>query len=277
MGLFRLFLVVGGMPGAVAGYAENQSLRAAEEIKHSILSTYKDDFGKYGGRVKHQRLLMLFQKIPALVGSRFKYANVDRDERAADLAKALDLLCLARVVYRVRHSSANGVPLGAQSKDSNFKALFLDVGLMNTALGLSLLDDERAEDVLLVHSGAVCEQVVGQHLLHSLPFYQEPELYFWSREKANAAAEVDYVLAEGASIVPIEVKAGATGRLKSLHVFLREKYLAFAIRLNGDAPSTLQTETALPDGESLPFALLSIPLYLVGQTRRLAREASSRP
>ena len=172
------------------------------------------------------------------------------------------------------YSSANGVPLGAQTKDSNFKMLFLDVGLMNTALGLSLLDYERVEDVLLVHSGAVCEQVVGQHLLHSLPFYQEPELYFWSREKANAAAEVDYVLAEGASIVPIEVKAGATGRLKSLHVFLREKHLAFAIRLNGDAPSTLRTEATLPDAESLPFTLLSIPLYLVGQTRRLVREAN---
>jgi len=173
----------------------------------------------------------------------------------------------------MRHSSANGVPLGAQAKDANLKALFLDVGLMNSALGLSLLDYERAEDILLVHSGAVCEQAVGQHLLHSLPFYQEPELYFWSREKANAGAEVDYLLAEGAAVVPIEVKAGTTGRLKSLQLFLREKGRAFGIRLNGDVPSLLKAETSLPDGKNTPFTLLSLPLYLVGQTRRLIREA----
>jgi len=208
-----------------------------------------------------------------LVGSRFKYANVDRVERAGDLAKALDLLCLARVAYRVRHSSAGGVPLGAQAKDSNFKVLFLDVGLMNSALGLSLLDYERAGDALLVHSGAVCEQVVGRHLLHSTPFYQAPELYFWSRERDGSAAEVDYLLADGAAVVPIEVKAGRTGWLKSLHVFLREKNRAFGIRLNSDVPSLLEAETALPDGKNVPFKLLSLPLYLVGQVRRLAQEA----
>jgi len=272
MDLFRVFLVVGGMPGAAAAYAESRSPGGAEEAKHSILSTFKDDFGKYGRRVNHQRLQTLFQKIPALVGGRFKYANVDRDQRAADLAKALDLLCLARVVYRVRHSSADGVPLGAQAKDSNFKALFLDVGLMNSALGLSLLDYEQAEDVLLVHSGAVCEQAAGQHLLHSPPLYREPELYFWSREKANASAEVDYVFSEGTAVVPVEVKAGKTGRLKSLQVFLREKKRAFAIRLNSDVPTFLDAETALPDGKNAPFKLLSLPLYLVGQVRRLARE-----
>jgi len=272
MELFRLFLVVGGMPGAVAAYVDGASLQRAEEVKHSILATYKDDFCKYGSRVKHQRMETLFQKLPALVGSRFKYAHVDRDARTADLAKALDLLCLARVAYRVRHSSANGVPLGAQAKDSNFKALFLDVGLMNSALGFTLLDYEMAKDVLLVHAGAVCRQVVGQHLLHLLPFYQEPELYFWSREKANAAAEVDYVLAEGASIVPVEVKAGTIGRLKSLQVFLREKNLSFGIRLNGNVPSLLTASTSLPNCANASFKLLSLPLYLVGQTRRLARE-----
>lgn len=268
---FRSFLVLGGMPGALSAYVEHHSLLAAEEVKHSILATFKDDFGKYGRTIKHQRLATLYGRIPALVGSRFKYVNVDRAARAADLSQALDLLCGARVAHRVRHTSAGGIPLGAQAKDRIFKVLFLDVGLMNTALGLSLVDIAQHRDALLVHSGAVCEQAVGQHLLCSLPFYQEPELYFWAREKGSSQAEVDYVLAEGEAIFPVEVKAGKTGALKSLHVFLREKRRSFGIRINSDAPSLLQAETALPDGKNIPFTLLSLPLYLVGQTRRLAR------
>ncbi|MBI4916618.1 MAG: ATP-binding protein [Acidobacteria bacterium] len=187
-------------------------------------------------------------------------------------AKLLDLLCMARVASRVRHSSANGVPLGAEANDRIFKLLFLDTGLVTTATGLSILDFEQAADLLLVNSGAICEQAVGQHLLHSAPPYQEPELFFWVREKANAAAEVDYVVGEGAHVVPVEVKAGKTGTLKSLHLFLREKRRSLGVRLSSGPPSLLRAETSLADGKNFPFRLLSLPLYLVGQVRRLIRE-----
>ena len=270
MSHFKTFLVVGGMPEAIASYVDSGSFKASEEVKHSILATFKDDFGKYGQRAKHERLQKLFQKLPAQVGSKFKYVHVDREERAADLARALDLLCMARVAYRVHHSSANGVPLGAEVKERIFKMLFLDVGLMSTSLGLNLLDFEQAQDIMLVNSGAICEQVVGQHFLHSLPFYQEPELYYWARERANSAAEVDYILSEGVTILPVEVKAGKSGRLKSLHFFLREKDRNFGIRLNSNIPFTMETEVTFHDGVKIPYRLLSLPLYLVGQIRRLA-------
>ena len=271
---FKCFLIVGGMPEAISSYLRKESFREAEEIKHSILSTFKDDFGKYSGRVPHVRLQKLFGRLPALVGSRFKYVRVDREEPARAIGRALDLFCLARVAHRVRHTSANGVPLGAEAKDNAFKTLFLDVGLMSTALGLTLLDFERAEELLLVNSGAICEQVVGQHLLHSLPFYQEPDLFYWTRQKSTSSAEVDYVIAEGQRIIPVEVKAGKTGRLKSLHSFLREKDLAFGLRLNSDLPSLLEARTVLADGRNVPFRLLSLPLYMVGQIRRLVRMSS---
>ncbi|MBI5488088.1 MAG: ATP-binding protein [Deltaproteobacteria bacterium] len=270
--LFRTFVVVGGMPEAVAAYLVRNNFREAEEVKHSILSTYKEDFGKYAGRVPHTRLHSLFGRIPALIGRGFKYAHVDRAEPARALARALDLLCMARVASRVRHSSANGVPLGAEANDRIFKLLFLDAGLVTTATGLTILDFEQAADILLVNSGATCEQAVGQHLLHSAPPYHEPELFFWVREKANAAAEVDYLVAEGAHVVPVEVKAGKTGTLKSLHLFLREKRRSLGVRLNSGPPSLLRAETALADGKKVPFRLLSLPLYMVGQVRRLIRE-----
>jgi len=268
--LFRLYLTIGGMPGAVRDYFGKESLLEAEAAKQSILTTYQEDFSKYGRRVKHQRLRLLFQKIPQLVGGKFRYANVDREQRSADLSRALELLCMAHVAYRVKHTAANGVPLGAEVKESIYKVLFLDVGLMTTALGLRFLDYEQARDVTLVNAGAVCEQAVGQHLLFSQALFHPPELHYWVREQRNSAAEVDFVISEGSAILPVEVKAGKTGTLKSLHLFMREKKRSLAIRLNSAPPSLLDTTTSLPDGVNAPYRLLSLPLYMIGQVRRQA-------
>jgi len=200
---------------------------------------------------------------------------VDRNERSGDLANALNLLCHARVAYRVHHSSCSGIPLGATIDPKRFKVLFLDVGLMSTATGLNLIDYEKAGDVMRVNAGAVCEQHIGQHLLFSQHLYCEPEVHYWVREKKNSSAEVDYVIAEGASIVPIEVKAGKSGTLKSLHLFLREKHCSFAIRFNSDIPSVLDSQTALPDGLNIRYRLLSLPLYMAGQIRRCIRQGTT--
>ena len=79
----------------------------------------------------------------------------------------------------------------------------------------------------------------------------------------------------GSKIIPVEIKAGKTGRLKSLHMFLREKMRRFGVRFNTDVPSLLDTQAALPSGEILPYRLLSLPLYLVGRTRRLCERHST--
>jgi len=110
--------------------------------------------------------------------------------------------------------------------------------------------------------------------VHSGELYAEPEAFCWMREKSQSSAEVDYVISFGETIVPVEVKAGKTGTLKSLHVFLREKERSFALRFNADAPSLLDTTTSLADGRNRRFRLLSLPLYMVGQARRLCRACS---
>ncbi len=95
----------------------------------------------------------------------------------------------------------------------------------------------------------------------------------WIRQKRGSSAEVDYVISVGEAIVPVEVKAGKTGVLESMHVFLRDKGREFGLRFNADLPSLLEAETSLADGRNRPFRLLSLPLYLAGQARRLCREA----
>jgi len=263
------FFITGGMPEAVKTFRDSYSWQECEAVKAGILATIQDDFNKYGTRVKEFTLQNLYKKIPLQVGYKFKYVNIDRHQRAVVLAKALHLACQARVATRIYHSSANGIPLGAEVNDKKFKVIFLDVGLMSTACGLNLLDFERAEDILLVNNGAVCEQFIGQHFLHGQEFYREPELYYWSREKKNSAAEIDYLLSHGSAIIPIEVKAGTAGSLKSLQLFLKEKNRSFGVRFNSGLPSVMEASTSLPGGKNIPFRLLSLPLYMVGEIHRL--------
>lgn len=113
---------------------------------------------------------------------------------------------------------------------------------------------------------------LNQHLLHSGEFFTEPELYCWMREKSQSSAEVDYLISVAGVVVPVEVKAGKTGTLKSLHVFLREKQRDSGLRLNTDLPSLLEAETCVAGGGNRPFRLLSLPLYLVEQVSRLCRD-----
>lgn len=238
-----------------------------------MLATYRDDFGKYAQRIQRRRVEKVFAQAPMQVGRKFMYRQVDREERARDLGDALRLLQLARVLHKVRHTHANGVPLGAEADERNFKILFLDVGLLCRGCGLRITDFPVADDALLVNRGAVCEQVVGQHLLHGGPFYVEPEIFYWMREARGSCAEVDFVAAIGDQVVPVEVKAGKTGTLKSMQVFLGEKQRRFGLRFNMNVPSLLTAETCLATGPRTAFRLLSLPLYLVGQAGRLCRSS----
>lgn len=271
----KTFFIVGGMPEAIKTFKETHSWQKCAEVKAGIIATFQDDFNKYGARVKEFTLQNLFKKIPLQVGQKFKYVNIDRNQRAAALAQALQLLCQARVATRVYHSSANGVPLGAEINEKKFKVTFMDVGLMSTVCGLNLLDFEKAEDILLINNGNICEQFIGQHLLYSLDYYQEPELYYWVREKKNSSAEVDYLISCGPTIIPVEVKAGTTGMLKSMQLFIKEKNRQLGVRFNSGLPSVLEASTTLPIDNNTPFKLISLPLYMVGETHRLLKNELS--
>ena len=129
-----------------------------------------------------------------------------------------------------------------------------------------------AADLLLGNRGAVSEQFVGQELAAARPPWEPRDLFCWARESRSSNAEVDYLGASGGRVYPVEVKSGATGRLKSMHQFLAEKGTDFGLRFNGDVPSFVETD--FPDGVGArhPFRLLSLPLYLASEARRLVEE-----
>ena len=274
--MLRQYWVVGGLPEAVSAYVEADENAGGEfarvsRVQQSVVAAYRDDFNKYSHGRLRDRIQMVFDKLPVMVGRKFKYVQVSRDHQAAELADALRHLCMAGVASKIRHTAANGVPLAAEANERYFKCLYMDVGLMCTALHLNVLDLAKG-DLTLINGGALAEQFVGQHLLFSGPRYQAPSLYYWVREVRNAAAEIDYLMTVAQRIVPVEIKAGTTGSLRSLHQFLQEKRRNFGLRFNADVPSLLRDSKKLSNGTAVDYRLLSLPLYMAGQARRLVSE-----
>lgn len=136
-------------------------------------------------------------------------------------------------------------------------------------LGLNLNQISDITDLTLVHEGGVAEQVVGQLLKTVLPPYVEPRNYYWHRAEKGSNAELDYVIQHANQVIPIEVKAGSTGSLKSLHMFMGLKNLPLAVRFNSDIPTYTQVDVKNQTGTSVRYMLISLPFYLVGQIHRL--------
>ncbi|MBD3335548.1 MAG: DUF4143 domain-containing protein [Candidatus Eisenbacteria bacterium] len=270
--LLRVYFFVGGMPAAVAAYAGERDLLRVQRIHTSIIMTLQDDFARYGSRSQQRNMHRVLQFVPRNLGRKVKYVNIARDVRSYELRTAVELLDLSRLVSFVRHSSANGVPLGAEASNRHFKALLLDVGLCNNLCGLSLIDTEH---LTTVQEGGLAEQFIGQELRCLGPSFEDRALYYWHREAKSSSAEVDYLWTCGATVLPVEVRAGTSGSLKSIHVFLAEKDRGFAVRFNMGPPSLgrfRQTVRAGGRERGIEYALLSLPLFLVDQMDRLLEE-----
>ena len=268
----QLFFIIGGMPAAVQSYIDSSNkLSEALREHQSILQTYEDDFSKYRNKTDHHRLKKIFQKLPALIGNKLKYVNIDPNDKAKDLANSLALLEMAKIVYKVKHSSGNGIPLRAEVNDKMFKPLFLDIGLVSSSLGLKLTELTK-DNNMMVNQGALTEQFIGQHLLYSHPYYEKPELFYWNREAKSSSAEIDYLLTIDSTIVPVEVKGGKTGTLKSLQVFIAEKKSKVALRFNTSIPVLSEQTTRIVNKDDCDYLFISLPLYLVCQAERLVLE-----
>ena len=142
---------------------------------------------------------------------------------ASTIKRCLQVLEQASVIQKVRATAASGRPLGAGVADKVFKYLFLDIGMAQHLCGASPREILQERDLLKTWRGALAEQFVGQELLAQRGGSENGRLYYWARTKKNSSAEVDYVLVDDSGkIVPLEVKSGPAGRLRSMHLFLQE-------------------------------------------------------
>lgn len=255
--LIREYIALGGMPAVLSQYFETKSLIQCQEIQSAILSTFRNDFGKYAPLTQHGHLQTIFNKAPGLIAQWFKYSKIAQDISPRTLKMALLNLCHAGLITLIYATSASALPFLTHMNEKKFKLLFLDIGLVKRAchLDLELL---FSEDLILINEGALAEQFVGQELLAYTGQEEANHLFFWVREQKSSSAEVDYLIAIGSRILPVEVKAGATGSLRSLKLLLEEQKIPFGIRISELPLSYIDN-------------VLSIPFYLIEELPRLAK------
>jgi uncharacterized protein len=275
MKAIKEYLVVGGMPAAVSSWATEKAPDAVNQIHFDLLATYRDDFAKYSGRLTIDRLEDVMSSVPRQLGKKFVYKDANSEVSTAPLKQALDLLSKARVCHRIVSTSANGLPLGAEADERFLKVIMLDCGLCGASLGLSLHQLRSVSEISMINNGGMAEQLAGQLLRTVTPGYIPPSLYYWQRGKKGAEAEIDYIIQYENQVVPVEVKAGTTGTLKSLHQFVKEKKKTIAIRINSDIPRQGPVNVKDPLGPSIEYTLLSLPFYLLGQLYRLIKSAET--
>ena len=259
------YCLIGGMPEAVQSWVVEHSYLRVNQIHQDLLTAYQNDFAKYPTRIAPERLREILFAIPRLLGKKFSYTQVNPHVKSQAIANALSLLELARIVHRVQSVVADGVPLGEKQKARYFKMILSDIGLVNI---ITNPQPTYLKPLELANNGEIAEQLAGQLLRGNFQFYQDPALYYWQRE-GQSNAEIDYVIQHGNTIIPIEVKAGSVGSLRSLHYFMNERGFKFAVRIYSGALNMTPVQVMLNNGETVSYRLLSIPLYLIEELPRL--------
>ena len=276
LALYHDFCLVGGMPEVVREWVETKDMKSCIKLQQDLLATYRDDFHKYGGDIDAILLARIMLSVSEQLGNKFVYSRVDPSRNMGQIKKSLTMLSLAKVCTKVLHTSGNALPLGGESNEKFFKSLMLDIGLVSAQLGLSSTRPSEAKNIIFSNKGGLAEQFVGQQLRAAQTPLTDPQLFYWQRT-GGRLGELDYILQHGSRVVPVEVKSGKAGTMKSLHHFMAEKGHGFAVRCNIDQPSVKEINVKTTAGTPVSYRLLSIPVYLTERIDELVDLALKRP
>lgn len=222
---------MGSLPlSGIWGRLSSINYKDCSNVHNDILSTYKDDFNKYKTRISPLLLTQTLTAVALQAGEKFVYSQVDDTADRKSIKEALSLLTMAGLIIPVYHTAANGIPLGAQVNSKFIKYLFLDIGLMQSLLGLQPADVLLANETDFVNKGGLSEMFAGLELVKYANFMKRAEMYYWQRMERNAQAEVDYVVSQKGKIYPVEVKASTSGSMQSMYKFLELKGIEYGIR-----------------------------------------------
>ena len=225
------------MPASVVAWLETHDYSQCQAELDDIQLSYYDDFVKYGKKIDVRLLRNTLQSVVMQTGNKFTYSKVEGGYRTDEVKKALAMLCDAGIIKRVSHTAANGLPLGAETNDKFRKYIYLDSGLLLRVLDMdfgganeltSLIITGAAED--LVNKGGMAELVLGWEIVKYGGSKNRHDLYYWENIVEGTTSEVDYIMARNMKVLPVECKAGTSGKMKSLRLFMRNKHIADAVR-----------------------------------------------
>jgi uncharacterized protein len=262
---FHRFTLIGGMPEVVQHYTENRDLQALGSIYRGLQESYKEDVEKYArSSAMVQTLRHVIEVLPLEAGRRIKFEGFGQSNYGSrEMGESLRTLQKAMLLHLVYPTTQTQFPL-LPNKRKSPRLQMLDTGLMNFYSGLQpqliLLKDLNS-----IYGGRVIEHMVGQELLASTCEI-DYRLQWWTREEKQAMAEVDFILPVKGYIIPVEVKAGATGTLRSLLMIMDLLPHHWAIRLY--AGKIKLDEVTSPGGKKVIF--LNLPYFLAGKLEEYA-------
>ena len=246
--LLRQYYYVGGMPEAVAAYAERGDFAEVRAIQSALLAAYEQDFSKHAPNNIVPRLRMVWQSIPAQLAKenrKFIYGMLREGARAKDFEVALQWLADCGLIHRVHRVSKPGMPLKAYHDLTAFKLYLLDVGLLAAMGDIDVRTLLGGNDIFVEFKGALTEQYVLQQLIAEVGVTP----YYWSSE--HGTGEIDFLFQMDGTIVPLEVKAEENLRARSLRSF-NEKY-----------PGLRPIRTSMSDHRKEEW-MENWPLYAIG-------------
>lgn len=260
LSLFHTYALIGGMPEIVQHYATHKDLVTLGPIYDSLISGYMDDVEKYAksnAQILHIRHCI--QSSFAQAGKRIKFEGFGNAAyKSREMGESLRTLEKALLIQLIYPCTTTILPMIPDIKKSP-RLQILDTGLLNYFVGIQK-EIIGTDDLNSIYQGTLIEHLIGQELL-AFQFNALSVLYFWVREKKESTAEVDYLFQHEGLIIPIEVKSGKEGTLKSLHSFMDNASHNLAIRFY--AGELKITEAITQKGKK--YYLLNLPYYLGSQ------------
>ncbi len=211
---FMLYLIVGGMPECVKYFTETNDLLGIKNIQDDLLYSYEQDFKKYQPNINSDCLLDILENGTKFIGNQIIYTKLSERFTSPTIKKGVDVLRTARLLHSVNNVSVSSLPLTSSGKQ--FKLFFLDVGLLLRKSNLEYQNLYIKKELSAAFQGKLSEQFVAQQLIAQT----EQKTFYWARTESGASSEVDFVILKDNKIIPIEVKSGKSGSLKSLHFLL---------------------------------------------------------
>ncbi|OIO73200.1 MAG: AAA family ATPase [Elusimicrobia bacterium CG1_02_37_114] len=256
--LFHTYSLVGGMPEVVNRYADSKEITTLSSIYQSLLTSFTDDISKYARNDNMVNIIKhCMEHSPYETGKRIKFSGFGNSNyRSREIGEALRIMERAMLLYLIYPTTTTKIPVIPNKKKSP-RLQFLDIGLLNYVAGLQQYFFQY-DDLLSFYKGILAEQVVGQELMaSSMGLSVKP--IFWVREKKQSHAEIDFLYRFKEYIIPVEVKSGKEGKMRSLHQFMNYAEHPYAIRLYSGEIKINKART--PDGKV--FYLLNLPYFCI--------------
>lgn len=243
MGLYRQYLVVGGMPECVLQYVGTKDYILVRHTQETLLASYLNDMSKYNNLNEIKKTRLTYDNITVQLSkknTRFQYKLIKKGGRAAEFENAIEWLCLSGIASQVYKVEQIKKPLENYRDIDSFKIYVSDTGLLCAKKDLQASDILYMSDELDDFKGGMAENYVNIQLL-----INEYKTYYWESERG---AEVDFIIQREGKLIPVEVKSADNTRAKSLKMYMDTYKPEYAIKLSAK-------NFAFEDGKKI------VPLY----------------